>query len=213
MFDAAAYAAQLQALLPTGPAFTRAADANLTRLISAFAEELARIDGRAGQLLDEADPATAFELLPDWERLLGLPDACNPANGSLRERRLAAAAKWAARGGQSRAYFTGLARLLGFEIDIVEYRPFESGKGAAGDPLGTEVARFTWLVKVRPPSDSDGFTVRYFSCGSAAGEPLKIFAGGQLECLIRRAAPAHTNVLFSYPEEPRTLFWFDFLNP
>jgi uncharacterized protein YmfQ (DUF2313 family) len=70
------YLRQLQALLPPGPAWPKNDDATLTRLFGALASELARVDGRAWQLLEEADPRTTAELFLDWERVAGLPDAC-----------------------------------------------------------------------------------------------------------------------------------------
>jgi uncharacterized protein YmfQ (DUF2313 family) len=55
------YLSQLQALLPQGAAWTRERDAALTRLLDAFAEEFARVDARARQLLDESDPRSTYD--------------------------------------------------------------------------------------------------------------------------------------------------------
>lgn len=214
MFDRASYLAQLQALLPIGAAWTRAPDANLTKLLAAFAEEFVRLDGRAFQLIAEADPRTALELLTDWERVCGLPDACVPVTGSVRERQLAVVSKLAGIGGQSRAYFIGLAGTLGFTIDIEE-----TGRAKMGDRCGVrcngDVWAFTWRVNVVEDDDANSsYQSAWARSGqSRCGERIRSFGSGQLECLIRRAAPAHTNVIFAYPEEPEPLLWFDFLNP
>mgnify|MGYP001809569769 CR=1 FL=1 len=72
------YLAQLVALLPTGPAIPREPGGVLLRLLEAPAAELARVDLRGAALLDEADPRATAELLTDWQRAFGLPDACSP---------------------------------------------------------------------------------------------------------------------------------------
>jgi|GEM_PF-2742733 len=70
------YLALCQNLLPSGPAWPRESDAFVTRLLDAWAQELARIDARVDALIEEADPRTTSELLDDWEREYGLPDEC-----------------------------------------------------------------------------------------------------------------------------------------
>ena len=212
MFDAAAYTAQLQALLPTGAAWPRDPDAQLTKLVAGLAEEFARVDVRALRLLDEADPRTALELLPEWERLVGLPDACIPVTGSVRERQLAVAAKVAGLGGQSRAYFISLAGNLGFAVEIFEYAPFTTESTVDGDVMDDSWA-FVWRVDLINDEDTTDYASAWFDTESGCDERIRNFGSGQLECLIRRAAPAHTITLFAYPEEPEPLLWFDFLNP
>lgn len=103
-----------QALLPSGPAWTRAPDAVLTTLLDALAQEFARVDVRADELIAELDPRTTTELLEDWERAFGLPAPCMPASQTLADRRAALWAKMTAIGGQSRAYYFEQMRKLGF---------------------------------------------------------------------------------------------------
>lgn len=213
MFDAAAYTAQLQALLPSGAAWPRDPDAQLTRLVAGLAEEFARVDGRAARLLDEADPRTALELLPEWERLVGLPDACIPVTGSVRERQLAVAAKVAGLGGQSRAYFISLAGNLGFAIEIFEYGRAQMGDRCGQRCLGDQWV-FVWQVSLLEDEDETDYASAWSRSGqSRCGERIRSFGSGQLECIIRRASPAHTLVQFAYPEQPEPVLWFDFLNP
>lgn len=61
----------LSAFLPPGRVW-RLADSVLSKLLLAFADELARVDGRANDLYEEADPRTADELIPEYERELAL---------------------------------------------------------------------------------------------------------------------------------------------
>lgn len=212
MFDADAFTAQMQALLPQGAAWSRAPDAQLTKLLRALAQEFARIDARSYAMLDEADPRTTLELLPDWERLVGLPDACVPVTGSVRERQMAVATKIAGLGGQSAAYYIDLAGSLGFAIEIEEFAPFTTDSRVDADVMDDNWA-FVWRVSLTNDDDVSDYSSAWFTTDSGVDERIRNFGSGQLECLIRRAAPAHTIVQFAYPEEPEPLLWFDFLNP
>lgn len=193
MASAKEYLVQLQALLPEGGAWPREPDAALTRLLSAFADEFARVDSRARALIEEADPRTTLELLPDWERLLALPDSCVPDAQTLQQRRAAVLAKLVTLGGQSRSYFIGLAAALGYEVSITEFRPFRAGMSSAGDPLTGGDWVHTW--RVNGPEN----TIRNFAAGqSNAGEPIRSWGNAQLECVIDRFKPAHTILQFAY---------------
>lgn len=213
MFDAAAYRAQLAALLPQGAAWPREPDALLQKLLGGLAEELARVDGRAAAVIEESDPRTALELLTDWERVAGLPDGCVPVTGSVRERQLAVAAKIAGLGGQSRAFFIQLAASLGYSVEIEEFGPSRVGVRSGFRCFGSEWAH-VWRMNIVPDDDDQLIVSSWFRVGvSRSGERIRSFGAGQLECLVNRAKPAHSIVIFAYPEEPQPLFWFDFLNP
>lgn len=77
-----AYARALKALLPPGRLWRLDAESIVTETLTACADELARVDGRAKDLLREADPTTTDELLPDFEAIFGLP-----ATGTIDQRR------------------------------------------------------------------------------------------------------------------------------
>jgi uncharacterized protein YmfQ (DUF2313 family) len=191
---AADYLVDLQALLPRGPAWPRDADAELTKLLAALAEEFARIDGRAEALPWEANPQTTSELLADWERVAGLPDPCTGGlEPTLQGRRNALVAKLAGSGSASIAYFIAVALALGYEIEIHERRPFRAGESSAGDPDYTDLDVFVW--EVWAPET----TIIEFRAGqSSAGEPLRSWGDALLECRINQLKPAHTRVLFIY---------------
>jgi len=191
-----AYLAQLQALLPPGPAWTREPDANLTKILSAWAAELARIDARVDDLLNEADPGAARELLADWERVAGLPDPCMPAASTLEERRNRLVQQLTAVGDQSRAFYLGIAEALGYRgVTIEEFRPFMCGHSRCGDGLnGDAKVRFYWRVRV------PAARVAWFRAGTArCGDSLGAFRRAEdLECIFRRIDTRHTEVIFSY---------------
>lgn len=198
-FAAEAFARALAALLPRGYAWPRERGSLLFRLLEAFGTAWEWVGSRDADLLErEAYPGTSLELLPDWERVAGLPDPCFPTGGTLEERRLAVETKLAARGGASRAYFIDLAARLGYAIAIIEYSPFMAGWSRAGDPrwqVGSPAIRFVWRVTV------PGARLSWFRAGQgrAGRDPhCRIGRAVDLECLFRRLKPAHTDLIFDY---------------
>jgi len=196
------YLDQLRSLLPHGPAWAPEFAPELDRVLAGLAMEFERIEGRGLDLLAEMEPTTINELLPDWERVAGLPDRCNgKLEDTLQGRRNALLSKINGTGGQSIAYFTAITKALGFEVTITEYRPFRAGVSVAGDPLTNGDWIFTWRV------NAPETTVISFRAGrSCAGEPLLSWGNGSLECKLNQLKPAHTHVLFSYgaPEAEQT---------
>ncbi len=72
-------------------------------IFAAVADEASELRDRLLDLVEEVDPRTSEELLPDWLRLLGLPDSCADLPATLGDRQLAAAAKLTGLGGLSPA--------------------------------------------------------------------------------------------------------------
>lgn len=190
-----AYLTFLQSLLPPGQAWTRDRVAALTTLLDVFAGELARIDARTVDVLNESDPRTTLEMLTDWERVAGLPDLCAGLAETLQERRQAVVHKITGLGGQSKAYYTSIAESLGYAIEIDEFKPFICGLSHCGDILsGGHAVRYNWRVRVLEPR------AVYFRAGvSACGEKLlTIRRAEDLECILTRLKPSHTNLIFAY---------------
>ena len=121
------YAEQLRQLLPPGKAWEFPPEGNFAGLLVGLAEEFARIEGRGLDLLEEADPRTALELLPDWERVAALPDACTGAPDNATERQAALHQKLTRPGAQNAASYVELAARVGYGIEIVEHRAMRSG--------------------------------------------------------------------------------------
>lgn len=69
-----AYARMLTAFLPPGKLW-RLVSSVLSKLFLGCADELGRLDARVGDMLNEADPSTATELLAEYERELDLDAA------------------------------------------------------------------------------------------------------------------------------------------
>ncbi len=81
------------------------------------------VEAAFAALIDEADPRTTSLLLADWERVAGLPDACELAFGgeqSESQRRQALVARLLSQGGLSRAYYLDVIEALGYTATITE---------------------------------------------------------------------------------------------
>ena len=194
MADPAAYLAQLKALMPQGAAWPQEAGTTLDALLGGLAEELARVDTRADQLMVETDPRVVTETLTDWERAWGLPDGCVVADPTVPGRRLALHQKVASLGGQSSAYYVGMAALLGYDAEVEQFTPSRLRFSLPQVILGRPWA-FAWRLAVFGPT---------------VIMDTPIYASADLECVINRTKPAHTLVSFDWaPEEPST-FHFDF---
>lgn len=99
----------LTALLPPGRLWRLVGESLVSSILLASGDELARLDARAMDLLDEADPATAVESLPEWEDDLDLD-----SNGTTQERQARLVAHLVARQKRRPVDFrTALAPLLG----------------------------------------------------------------------------------------------------
>lgn len=191
---AAEYREQLKLLLPPGRALPREPGTSIDALLDGMAEELARVDARGDQLVVEALPSTTSEMLADWERVAGLPDKCSGTlETTLQGRRNVLVSKLNSTGGQSIQYFIGVAKALGYDVTISEFRPFRAGLSQAGDPLTNGDWVYTWRVNATET------TIIEFRAGlSAAGEPLRTWGNDTLECKINQLKPAHTIVLYGY---------------
>ena len=187
------FATLLRTLLPPGAAWRAEIGSSLRKLLTGLAGELARVNTRADDLLREADPNQTLELLPDWERVYGLPDSCSKEAGTIADRRQQLLYKVAAAGGQSRAYFIEICRQFGYTVTITEYGPFQAGRSSAGDPCCDDTWRHYWEV------NASEFLVTYFEAGkSGAGDAIRTWSNDVLECIVGKKKPAHTKVRFTY---------------
>jgi uncharacterized protein YmfQ (DUF2313 family) len=197
MRSAEDYLAQLKALLPQGAAWPREGQETLDGLLLALADEFARIDARCDQLMVEADPRTADEMLAGWEGAYGLPDGCVVADPTVPGRRLALHQRVATLGGQSATYFVGLAALLGYDTEVDTFRPSRLPL-TLPVVITSEPWAFAWRLNVYGPADLDGEA---------------IYASADLECVVTRLKPARTLVSFDWSPDPEPLFLFDFTDP
>lgn len=163
-----------QGLLPRGRAWPRDPSSVQAQTLRTLVATFKRLTDRGAYLLTDAFPATANELLPEWESSLGLPDPCAGESPTIELRQSQVVARLAAGGGQSIAFFTDFAKTLGFEITVTQYKPFRAGS-KAGTPLYGNDWAFAWQVTAVSGADN-----------------------AVLQCEFQRLSPAHTIVNFSY---------------
>lgn len=190
-----AWRVSLQALLPPGRAFTREPDSMLSKVLGGIAAMYLAAQLKFETLLEQADPRMATGMLPDWERLLGLSDACLPLDTlSTVERQSIAFQRLTEQGGQSRAYYIRLAELYGEPgVTITEFAQFTCGS-VCTDALCSPDDEFVWRLNI-PRAAAN---VRPFTSQSTCMNALFNFDASLAECPIRERKPAHTTVIFAY---------------
>lgn len=187
------YRAALSALAPQGAAWSSAPDSVFQTFLGALAQEFARLDQRAAQLWEEVDPARTLELLAAHEGVHGLPDPCVTSSQTVAERRKALEGRMTSVGGQSAAFFVGLAYRLGYSVTIEQFASAADATAAGVSFSGDEWAHI-WRVNV--PTTVG---VTEFRAGAGAvGEPLRAWSDEVIECQFNRYKPAHTRLLFAY---------------
>lgn len=193
--SAADYRHQLQALLPPGPAWDPDVYPLPTMVLEAVAVELARVDSRAADLLAEMFPGSIRELLPDWERVMGLPDECLGNTSTASERLREVIRRFAEVGRQDAPYFESLAQRLGYpDAKISEWRTPRFGRTQfGGGQFGGWGCQFVWVLHLGTRNAKEPlFGSTQFGARFGANETDIV------ECVIRRYAPAHTVVFFDY---------------
>jgi uncharacterized protein YmfQ (DUF2313 family) len=193
VYTADDYLAAFQALLPRGRVWPRDADATLTAVASGLTQVYARSNARANDLIAEAFPTTTFQMLPEWESTLGLPDPCAGESPTVQQRRAQVMARFCGIGGQSVAYIVDFAHSLGYLITITQYVPARVGQSRVGQRLYGEAWATAWTVHA--PNN----TVTRSRVGqSTVGEPLAAWGNEVLRCELQAIAPAHTTLLFNF---------------
>ncbi|NVN45158.1 DUF2313 domain-containing protein [Asaia siamensis] len=170
----------LDHLLPSGAAWPRENDSNLSKLVLALAMSRAQTETDIQALQLEISPKTATLLLDDYRTVLGA-DPAGRDQGDLTTAQWQALlfARWTARGGQSISYYEALAAALGFTLSIFE--PVTAVYGLHAYDDGSVCSRsdydnFVWVVTLPK-------------------------VGTGLEFLIRENQPADADVIFRYEED------------
>jgi uncharacterized protein YmfQ (DUF2313 family) len=188
------FGAAVQALMPRGRAWPRFAGTVQQAVAQAVGDCLFAFHALCALWLDtESFPDTAQQCLPDWETDYGLPDSCSPAGATVLQRRTALMAKIAASpGGQTMAYYIGVAAALGYTITITTWPPFTFGSAFGGALVGP-LWNFAWRV------NAPTITVKRFTFGTSHfGEPFWTIDNTELQCRLGKIAPAYGVLWFQY---------------
>ncbi|MDA8230139.1 MAG: DUF2313 domain-containing protein [Magnetospirillum sp.] len=192
-FTAADYLSALQALMPRGRVWPREADAVMTLALAGLAPVYERSGTRAAQVMAEAFPPSTYELLPEWESSLGLPDACAGTSLTTQARRASVVSRFVGLAGQRASDYIGVAASLGYTVTVTMFAQFRMGQTAMGAPLGAPDWAHTWAIEA--PLD----TITPFRMGqSSMGDPLQAWGNALLECELAALAPPHTVLQFRY---------------
>jgi len=195
-------------LLPPGKLWVPKEQPVFKALLDSFAPEFCQVDQRARDLLFEADPrqTTEAELLPDWQRLLGLPDECTPEVQTISEKQQQITQKYTNVGGLSKTFYEFLGAQLGFDVIVENQVNFIAGRARAGDKLtnyfnrvfeagdvaGTPLREVGWRFYFEVNMPIEAATV--FVAGSLAGDALKTFENEVIECTMQKLKPAHAAI-------------------
>lgn len=171
----AGYKDSLRSLLPPGIAWK---GEKFLELIDAFATELARFEASSEYLQHEVFPVNSNDLLPDWERVAGLPDKDFPLPSDLQERRETVISRLSIITSPTKEEIERVALAGGFVIRLDEIQPWRIGTSAIGDP----VAGNQWLFI---------FYVNTFT-GLTSDEQARLIS------IIKRFKPAHTVAVFDF---------------
>lgn len=190
------HARAMRKLLPPGQVLPTEAGSTLMKLLQGLAGEYARLEQRGCDLIEEMDPRTTFELIDDWERVLGLPSDCGPPPTSLEDRRAAILARLINNNASTLETLRMIAAAWGAPATIRRRVPIQLGLWQLGEghELGPPEMRFLTNVDF-------GFeAVKYFRVGeSAVGDRLADVNQPQSAiCALQEAAPAHTKLTFTF---------------
>lgn len=220
----AEYLRLLLQLMPPGAAWTRAVGSSIYKLLSGLAPEFARAQARAVDLLAEFNPATAVEMLDEYEEINGLPDACGTPPTTTEDRQAALAARLLDTAGHNPADYQALAEALGHpgtSIHRRPYPPFRAAIGRAGGRLygnewahvfgvaymTDELASGSWSLstttetsttKVAPDGDADARELTFGASGYAYKDISPAPTSAQASVWLRVASGAAAVTLGLY---------------
>lgn len=183
----------LRNLIPRGRAWDKETGSVPDQTLGVFAPSFQRSALAAVDLIADSFPATALDLIPEWQETLGLPDPCAGPAATVQQQRRQIVARLTNSGGQTAAYYITFAAALGYTITITNDAPFRCGQSTAGQHVGSQDWFYTWAVH------APAYTPNPFLAGqSTAGDPLNSGANLVLQCELSEAAPAHTVLQFHY---------------
>jgi uncharacterized protein YmfQ (DUF2313 family) len=192
-YTVADFTAAFQGLKPTGAVWPRDPDTDNTRSDEALMPTYVRSWQSATNLVVDAFPSTAVDLLPEWEGTLGLPDPCAGPDPTIALRQAHVVARLTQSIGPSIAELVAFAGALGYPVTIQEFIPARAGSLVAGGPLNGVDWAFTW--RVHEPATE----VFFFLAGAGnAGDPLATWGSTIVQCEMTRIAPAHTIPQFAF---------------
>lgn len=154
----------------------------------------------------ELDPRTTEDLIEEWERAVGLPDACLPKTATLEGRRANVMFRLAKRRWTTAQDWIDLAALYGLRIEVTPgWLVQKPALYAAEYPKRYDI--FPKLGRFRVYIDVFGLDIRGYAYGSATGGPgygiagvpygMRIDGLDAFRCIIERVKPANVVVIWN----------------
>lgn len=194
----------LQKHLPTGLVWDayRIAGKNAYKLWAAFAQAYDDMSEALCRLALELSPYTTEQMIGEWERAVGLPDACLPVATTIEERRGLVLFRLAKRRWTTAAEWIELAALFGLQIEITPgWYVQEPALYAFDYPKRYDV--FPKLGRFRVYIDILNVDFGGYAYGVSAspGYPvpygLPSTSASAFQCLIDRIRPANVVVIWN----------------
>jgi uncharacterized protein YmfQ (DUF2313 family) len=187
---------QLQAAalhaLPPGWAVNKDPAGYFGKLALALAQEESRLEQRVDALMNELDPRSAQEMLPEWYRSVGLPDPCvgPPPTSAIGRLQLLERLNPALRG-QAIPVIVALAAFYGFAITVTEPLVWTCDSTCDAPLWDVRAAN---VIIIRAPA----VPVFFWTCDAICDDPLDWAGTTVLECVIRRRVGPSDTVYFIY---------------
>jgi uncharacterized protein YmfQ (DUF2313 family) len=158
-----------------------------------WASEASRIEGSIEALLPQVDLRVAYDLLPDYQRVLG-PDPCGRDLGALSfdDQASIAFQRWTAGGTMCAGALIGIAKSVGVTATITEVTGCICGAATCDSEMVAEGGSFMFIVNL--PATG----VTNCECGPATcDDSLGLVEPSNAQCPIEHAAPLHTLPIFN----------------
>ncbi|WP_185731209.1 MULTISPECIES: putative phage tail protein [unclassified Burkholderia] len=180
------HAELLALLLP--PVSYDATQPNISASLAAEGKVLDDAQASGIASLDAMTPEGDVAMLPDWERVLSLPEPALGPDQSDDVRLAMVLERLRETGEIDRDYFLFVALRLGFSASLTEFHPYRIGT-PIGQPLYGDDWMFVWRLTA-PAQTPD-------------------LPNALLESVLQRIKPAHTVLHFVYDGDPALLLHED----
>ena len=201
-----AYRDQIHALLPAGRAWPEESGTTLDDLVQAIASRVADVDLSDANLLEEIRPNTTFDLLPEWERVAGLPDICSVLGATVTVRRASLLEKLVTKPTLHTSEFVRIGRTFGVDIVVDELdqtRAVALSAELLMDGVTLDVTgdkwRFVWWITI--PTSAD--VIRLTTISTVKTPFKSVGRNTEMECRLENASPAHTHLEIGYNAVPQ----------
>ena len=162
-------------------------NSNLRKLIRGLSVELVRAEDAMVTFEEQYFPDGTEQYVPEWERVVAIPDGCFSGTGTIEERRAAVLTKLTSLGIQTAQDFIDLAAVFGKAVNVVPlrdlaYPPYD----VPFYPTDFPEVRYVFIVEGEnlvsnvPPYDV----------------PFDLIVGEDtLACLFKKLKPANTEIV------------------